>query len=99
MFALTYCAAVTPVSADPYKDESGHGRGRYEGDWYRGGEHKEEYWEGGCKVERKWEGNGEYKEERKCPDGYNNYRGYPPPVPSNPGIIIQPPPIIIQPHP
>lgn len=45
LFMLTYYAPVLPVSADPHKDESGHGRG-YEGQRYYGGEQKEEYWEG-----------------------------------------------------
>lgn len=93
LFALTYYATVLPVSADPDKDESGHGRG-YEGQRYYGGEQKEEYWEGGCKVERKWERSGEYKEERKCPDGPNHHWGD---VPA-PSVIIQPPPIVIQPR-
>lgn len=106
LFVLTYYTAVLPVSvsADPYKDESGHGRG-YKGQRYYGGEQKEEYWEGGCKVERKWERSGEYKEERKCPGGRDNYWGDVPPVHHYPGIvvpppsvIIQPPPIVIQPH-
>jgi hypothetical protein len=106
LFALIYSAAVPPASADPDKDESGHGRRGYGGYRDYGGEHKEEYWEGGCKVERKWEGSGEYKEERKCPDGPNPYWGNPQPVPPPPGgvmvpspsVVIQPPPIVIQPH-
>lgn len=50
------------ASADPGKDESGHGRGR----GHERREYKEEYWDGNCKVERKLEKSGEYKEERKC---------------------------------
>jgi hypothetical protein len=105
LFVLTYYPAVSPVFADPDKDESGHGRRGYGGYRDYGGEHKEEYWEGGCKVERKWEGSGEYKEERKCPGGPNPYWGNPLPVPQHPGVVgpppsvvIQPPPIVIQPH-
>lgn len=67
------------AAADPWKDESGHGRwmehyGR--DDEHREGlferlrrrerhAYKEEYWEGGCKVERKWDEDG-YEEEVKC---------------------------------
>lgn len=50
------------ASADPWKDESGHGKGR----GHERREFKEEYWDGNCKVERKLEKSGEYKEERKC---------------------------------
>ncbi|MFL5021368.1 MAG: hypothetical protein ACJ8DW_03830 [Microvirga sp.] len=52
---------MAPAAADPYKDESGHGKRRH-----GGREYKEAFWDGRCKVERKWERNGEYKEERKC---------------------------------
>ena len=75
--------------ADPWKDESGHGR-HYGGHY--GGDHKQEYWDGNCKVERKWKGNGDYKEERKCEAP--RYRqpvvvpGYPV-YPIEPGIVIQ----------
>ena len=55
-------ASMGVAQADPWKDESGHGRGRHHG----GGEYKEEFWDGNCKIERKWEKDGEYKEERKC---------------------------------
>lgn len=62
---------AAPALADPWKDESGHGRSGYEG---RGNyraynmdrEYKQEFYRGPCKVERKWERNGEYKEETKC---------------------------------
>jgi hypothetical protein len=47
--------SVGAAQADPWKDESGHGR-------RGGGEWKEEFRDGNCKVERKWERNGEYKE-------------------------------------
>lgn len=66
----------TPAIADPWKDESGHGKWRgeygYRDDDRRysyGREDKEEFWDGNCKVERKWERSGEYKEERKCQYG------------------------------
>ena len=77
------------VLADPWKDESGHGKRHY--DEHYGGDYKEEYWDGNCKVERKWEGNGDYKEERKCKTP--RYRqpvvvpGYP--VYPEPGIVIE----------
>lgn len=84
VFALLLFAGATwPVAADPWKDESGHGR--------RGREWKQEFHDGNCKIERKWEKDGGYKEERKCsrlPDGAiagmppPAYRGEPrPPVP------------------
>jgi hypothetical protein len=73
---LCILAAMALLSAqamaDPWKDESGHGkRGEYaDRDYDRryayDREHKEEFWDGNCKVERKWERNGDYKEERKC---------------------------------
>lgn len=50
------------ASADSWRDESGHGKGR----GHDRREYKEEYWDGNCKVERKLEKSGEYKEERKC---------------------------------
>lgn len=87
---LLIAAMAAPIAtADPWKDESGHGERHYEG--YYGGDHKQEYWDGNCKVERKWEGNGDYKEERKCEgpryvqpggEGYIEY-------PVVPGIVIQ----------
>ena len=82
--------AATNASADPWKDESGHGRwhkGYERSERYSGRRHryddnrwqrrafKEEYDDGFCKIERKWERNGEYKEERKCRGGYPAY-GY-----------------------
>lgn len=48
--------------ADPWTDESGHGKGR----GHDRREYKEEYWDGNCKVKRKQDKNGEYEEERKC---------------------------------
>lgn len=45
------------AQADPWKDESGHGRG---GEW------TQEYRSGTCKVERKLERGGAYKEEIEC---------------------------------
>lgn len=85
---------VIPVtaSADPWKDESGHGHRR--GHKHR--EYKEEYWDGNCKVERKVGKHGEYKEERKCRGPQYRYHEPAPvyvPVPPpayrrEPGIII-----------
>lgn len=54
-------ALAGPAHADPWKDESGHGRGRH-----HAGDRKEEFRDGNCKVERKWKKDGGYKEERKC---------------------------------
>lgn len=91
ILASVSCAA----GADPWKDESGHGK-RHHGAYYGGGDHKEEYWDGNCKIERKWKGNGEYKEERKCkPPRYVQpvvpvYPAYPQPgISVEPGIVIQ----------
>lgn len=66
-----------PAIADPWKDESGHGKrdeySRRDDDrrYADRREAKEEFWDGNCKVERKWERNGDYKEERKCEGGYD----------------------------
>lgn len=75
--------------ADPWKDESGHGKRR--GHHQR--EYKEEYWDGNCKVERKLEKSGEYKEERKCKGRpYSHYEPAPVYVPApvvvEPGVTI-----------
>ncbi|WP_422648744.1 hypothetical protein [Cupriavidus sp. H18C1] len=61
--AKTLCLAALlalplAVHADPWKDESGHGKWRGH---HHGGDYKEEYWDGNCKVERKFKGNGDYK--------------------------------------
>ena len=71
------------ATADPWKDESGHGRDRggryYDRDdghgRFEGRERKVEYDDGVCKVERKWGKHGEYKEERKCRGGPRGYYG------------------------
>lgn len=55
--------------AAPWKDESGHGKGR----GHERREYKEEYWDGGCKVKRKQDKNGEYEEERKCGPSRRGY--------------------------
>lgn len=58
------------ATADPWKDESGHGHryDQYERDY------KHEYWDGYCKVKREYK-NGEYKEKRKCkePSSYHRH--------------------------
>lgn len=78
--------AILPLtaSADPWKDESGHGKDRRHGSH----EYKEEYWDGNCKVERKHK-NGNYKEERKCKGPSHVHYG-PPPVyaPPSPTVVI-----------
>lgn len=78
-----------PLTAlgDPWKDESGHGKGRK----HDRKEHKEEYWDGHCKVERKWDKHGEYKEERKCKSPRHGY--YEP----EPVYVPAPPPVVVQP--
>ena len=62
---------TTPAVADPWKDESGHGR-RHSREW------KQEYRDGDCKIERKSK-RGEYKEEIKCdrPRSYEYVRPAP----------------------
>lgn len=81
---LTMLAGLAgQAAADPWKDESGHGRwiGRHDDDdrhWrprrqkrehrYERRAYKEEYREGGCKIEREWSED-EYKEEIKCERG------------------------------
>ncbi len=54
-----FLASPLAASADPWKDESGHGRHHH----HR--EYKEEYWDGPCKVKREYK-NGKYKEKREC---------------------------------
>ncbi|UFX09246.1 hypothetical protein [Sinorhizobium meliloti] len=73
--ALTGMAGM--AFADPWKDESGHGRWRdyYDGPRYERRVFKEEYRRGGCKIERKWDDN-EYKEEIKCKRGARPIYGY-----------------------
>lgn len=53
--AMLALAVATPSAADPWKDESGHGRGGY----------GYEYKDGNCKYEYKAGPDG-IKEERKC---------------------------------
>lgn len=73
--------------ADPWKDESGHGKRR----GYERREYKEEYWDGNCKVERKLEKNGEYKEERKCKGPHPVYYEQAPVyVPAPAPVIVEP---------
>jgi len=79
IFCIATALAIPNLaSADPWKDESGHGRwrgeygddfrygygGRYRNDYAR--EYKQEFRRGNCKFERRWERGGEYKEEMKC---------------------------------
>lgn len=64
------------ASADPWKDESGHGKhgqGEY---WVPGHAY------GPCEVKREWKGDGEYKEEVKC-DDHDDELYY-----SQPGVVI-----------
>src|SRR3546814_5817062 len=65
-------AGPGPSLADPYKDESGHGRGEHKEEYrygYRSGEEKYEWKSGNCKYERK-RGGGSYRaEERRVGKG------------------------------
>lgn len=84
---LVVAAFPLAASADPWKDESGHGKGRK----HDRREFKEEYWDGHCKVERKLERNGDYKEERKCKEPRRGYYEPAPVYAPAPGqIVIQP---------
>lgn len=85
---LSVMLATTPfaASADSWKDESGHGKGRG-----HSREFKEEYLDGNCKVERKLEKSGEYKEERKCKPPREVYYQQQPVYPAvvvDPGITV-----------
>ncbi|MGR4869083.1 hypothetical protein ACIPRI_09485 [Variovorax sp. LARHSF232] len=92
LLAAAILFAPLVAAADPYKDESGHGKRKYSNR-----EYKEEYWDGNCKVERKLEKSGEYKEERKCKGPAHHGAGpayapapvYVPVPPVEPGIVIQ----------
>jgi hypothetical protein len=73
-----------PVSADPWKDESGKGRWRgggydqrmYGGDWDRPRDRKMKYRTAdGCEVERKWK-RGEYEHKVKCKNRGQRYGSY-----------------------
>lgn len=96
LLAVMVAFAAMPASADPDRDESGHGR-KSERRVHQGGEYKEEYRDGNCKVERKWERNGGYKEETKC----KGPRGPAPRTdherPRGAGVIVTPPSVVIQP--
>ncbi|MDE3873762.1 hypothetical protein I7G55_06470 [Sinorhizobium meliloti] len=81
--AISVGVALTGIAgmafADPWKDESGHGRwrggGYYDGPRYERRAFKEEYRRGRCKIERKWDDD-EYKEEIKCKRGARPIYGY-----------------------
>jgi hypothetical protein len=83
--------ATSPAAADPWKDESGHGR--------RGREWKQEFHDGNCKIERKWEKDGGYKEERKCSRLPEGSIGAPPPLVFRDGPHPLPPPPRSSPQP
>ncbi|TIM04781.1 hypothetical protein [Mesorhizobium sp.] len=76
MAGIAMAGCISMAAADPWKDESGHGKwqGRYqdEDDYERKRErysYKKEFRRGNCKIDRKWEGD-EYKEEVKCKRGF-----------------------------
>lgn len=83
--------ASAPALADPWKDESGHGRrGGWEdrdradrdgGRWRDGrdGEERYTYDDGECRVEVRRERNGEVREERRCRGPARYGQGSPPP--------------------
>jgi hypothetical protein len=77
LIAGMFLIGVSPLTlGDPDKDESGHGKHKYERRAHKGGDYKEEFWDGNCKVERNWERNGKFKEERKCEGPRHHHRGY-----------------------
>lgn len=81
-----FLALPLPSAADPWKDESGHGK--YHGRAYH--EYKEEYWDGNCKVKRKMDKHGGYKEKRECqPPAQVYYQPAP--------VYVVPPPVVIEP--
>lgn len=81
--AIAACVVLSGMAgaalADPWKDESGHGRwrggGYYDEPRYERRAFKEEYRRGGCKIERKWDDD-EYKEEIKCKRRVRPVYGY-----------------------
>lgn len=90
LLAMALLAGVPSTAmADPWKDESGHGR-------YGRGDHKVEWYDGRCKHERKWERGGGYKEEVKCrgPGRYAPRVYY-----ERPTIYYAPPPAVVYPAP
>ena len=95
LISASVAAIPLAASADPWKDESGHGKRHKHG--HDRGEYKEEYWDGSCKVERKFERNGEYKEERKCKPPRHSHRGprheHYEPAP----VYVPAPPVVVEP--
>lgn len=94
LLTLSAAALISLAPFAAYAGDKHHHHHRH-----KGGEYKDEYWDGACKVERKWKRNGEYREKRKCRDGYAY--GYPQPVavpmmPAAPAIVISPS-IVIRP--
>lgn len=85
---LPLMLATIPLaaSADPWKDESGHGRHGHGNKKF-----KEEYRDGNCTVKRKFGKDGEYEEERKC-KGQRYSGGY-----ERAPVYVAPPPIVIDP--
>jgi len=77
--SIAMVGSVGLAAAEPWKDESGHGRWEDRSEAYDDFEprrydredrrelraHKEEYRVGRCKIERKWD-DSEFKEEIKC---------------------------------
>ncbi|MBP2236588.1 hypothetical protein J2Z31_003102 [Sinorhizobium kostiense] len=76
---MAFAVLTGNAVADPWKDESGHGRWHsyryYDEPRYERRAYKEEYRRGRCKIERKWDDD-EYKEEIKCKRGARPVYGY-----------------------
>lgn len=93
MLLLPAMLFAAPALADPWKDESGHGK--YKRDKR---EFKEEYWDGNCKVERELKKDGEYKEKRECKRPRRAYRDseyrY-----REPAVYVEPRPVYVEPRP
>jgi hypothetical protein len=78
-----FLASPLAVSADPWKDGSGHGKRHHR-------EYKEEYWDGPCKVKRQYK-NGKYKEKRECErPRHSHYRDRSAYDYDVPAIVIEP---------
>jgi hypothetical protein len=84
---LPFLLAAIPLaaSADPWKDESGHGRHGHGNKKF-----KEEYRDGNCTVKRKFDKHGEYEEERKCKGQHYSGYGHAPVYVAPPSIVIDP---------
>lgn len=66
-------AALLIAGLAPLPLLAGDGRGDRDDRRDRGREGKQEFWDGPCKVEVEWKRNGDYKHERKCQGGAEQF--------------------------